>query len=79
MKISEEYYDYIDNLRAQLILESGGIYSKEEAVKRGCSQCEGQPKGTRDKETPHKIFVSGHNEDEKIIAQGPVLEKKCWN
>jgi hypothetical protein len=76
MKISEEYYDYIDNLRAQLILESGGVYSKEEAVKTGCPQCEGQPKGIADKDTPHKIFFSGYYKNKKIIAQGPVLEKK---
>jgi hypothetical protein len=80
-KITESFLEYIDDLRDQMVEESGGPYSKEDAESTGHPELEGKPLGKKDKDTPQRIFVSGEYNNTKKpekfdVPAGPVLEKK---
>lgn len=57
--ITTGFYAYIDQLRNQMVTESGGEYTLEEATAQGHPELEGRPKGKKDKDTPQRLFVTG--------------------
>ena len=73
LSINDLFIEYINEMRDQLILDSGGSYTLEEAVAKGRPELSGKPKGENDRKTPQAIFISEASGKE---AQGPVLEKK---
>lgn len=79
-EITKGFDAYIDELREQMVKESGGAYTKEEAEAEGHPDFEGKPRGKKDKDTPQRIFVSGdYTGAEKPafeVPAGPVVDKK---
>lgn len=56
-KITQEYNEYIDDVRVQMIEESGGYYTEETA--KGNLHLIGKPIGKKNKDVPQRIFESG--------------------
>lgn len=74
--ITKGFDDYISEMRARMVEESGGAYTAEEAKESGHPELAGKPIGKKDKDTPQRIFVSGDYGNEKKEPQGPVLDEK---
>lgn len=79
-EITKGFYAYIDELRTQMVEESGGEYSPEEAAESGHPELAGKPKGKKDKDTPQRIFVSGDYTGAQKpafeVPAGPILATK---
>jgi hypothetical protein len=76
-KITEGFLSYIDEMRERMVEESGGKYTKEDAIAQGHPELEGKPLGKKDKDTPQRIFVSGdYGSEGKKQPQGEILEVK---
>ena len=69
-----DFDTYVEELGEQLIQESGGVYTKEQAKAAGNTELIGKLKGRANKEVPHRIFVTG---DDKNVPQGKVLVEKA--
>lgn len=78
--LTKDFDDYITSLREQMVKESGGAYTKEEAEKSGHPELADKPIGKKDKDTPQRIFVSGdYTGAEKpsfAVPAGPVVDQK---
>lgn len=75
--LTSEFKAYINELRSRMYEESGGVYTVSEAVALGHANLAGRPKGKVDKDTPHRIFITGdYGKQGKRKAEGVVLAKK---
>lgn len=76
-QLTLDFQEYVDNLRQRMVEESGGVYTLEEATKRGYPELEGKPKGKKDKDTPQRIFVTGdYGTAGKKEPQGEVFARE---
>ncbi|MBL4648831.1 MAG: hypothetical protein JKY03_03800, partial [Aureispira sp.] len=71
--VTRAFDAYVAELREQMIEESGGIYTAKEAKLADNPRLEGKPKDGNNKEIPHRIFITGDDENE---SEGNVLITK---
>jgi hypothetical protein len=71
--LSLAFNTYVGGLTEQMLEESGGKYTEEEAKEAGNSQLSGKLKGGNNQEVPYRIFITG---DEDKEPQGKILAEK---